>query len=209
MSARRVCVLTSGGVDSAALMADLLKQGREVHPLFIRCGFRWEKAELYWLRRVLRALACPRLKPLAQVEASMNGLLAGHWSMSGRGVPAAGSSWDSVYLPGRNLILLSYAALFCRRRKIPAISIAVLKGNPFSDAAPAFLRRMEAAATAALGSPIRIEAPYRAKTKEAVARRLRASTIAQTFSCLNPRGVRPCGACSKCEERRAVVDRLA
>ena len=38
------------------LVAERLRRGWEVHPLYVRSGFIWEKAELHWLRRLLRAL---------------------------------------------------------------------------------------------------------------------------------------------------------
>lgn len=48
---RKACVLASGGFDSGVLLADLLERGHEVHPFYVRFGYNWEDAELYWLRR--------------------------------------------------------------------------------------------------------------------------------------------------------------
>ena len=60
----KICVLTSGGVDSVVLLGLCLKTYKEVHPLYVQAGLKWEKAEQHWLRRSLDRLAGPRLKPL-------------------------------------------------------------------------------------------------------------------------------------------------
>ena len=55
-SRRPYAVLTSGGVDSAILVADLARQGWAVQPLYIRFGLAWEATEEAHLRRYLDAL---------------------------------------------------------------------------------------------------------------------------------------------------------
>lgn len=199
---RRVCVLASGGLDSAVLIAELLSKGREVHPLYVRCGFIWEDAELSNLRRFLKSIRSPRLKPLGVVAYSMKEALPRHWGMTGRGVPPAGAGCASVYIPGRNLVLFTAAAVFCAARGVPAASLAVLKGNPFSDATPAFLRQMSAAGSAALGFTWKVSAPYLGVTKRSVVARAKLLGLSPelTLSCQKPRRGRACGRCSKCEE---------
>ncbi len=202
---KKVCVLASGGFDSSMLLADFLEQGYEVHPFYVRSGFYWEKAELHWLKRFLKALKSPRLKPLTVAEAPMHWVMGGHWSLTGRGVPSAEAAWDSVYLPGRNLLLLSQAGVFAASRGIPKVALAVLKGNPFADSTPRFLKTMESAINDALGSRVGVVAPYAKLRKAGVFQRLRRGgyPLELTFSCLRPRGVKPCGRCSKCAEREA------
>lgn len=198
---RAVCVLVSGGVDSSVLVADFLRRGYEVYPLYVRCGLLWERAELFWLRRFLAALRQSRLKSLTVCEASVGTLNGRHWSLTGRGVPGLGSAWDSVYLPGRNLQLICQAALFCSARGIPVVALGLLKGNPFSDAAPAFFRRMQSVLRLALPKPVRVKAPYNGLTKRQVCALLPKADLNLTFSCLRPKGLRHCRRCSKCEER--------
>jgi 7-cyano-7-deazaguanine synthase len=206
--AKRVCILVSGGLDSTMLAADMMRQGYEVHPIYVRSGFYWEKTEMFWLRRLLKALSGPRLKPLAIVDSPASGLLRRHWSLDGRGVPLRSDSWDSVYLPGRNLLLLGQAGLFCAVRGIPLLAQGLLKGNPFSDATPSFRRMMELSINQALGTRIKVIAPYAKLTKFQVLKRIEGFPVELTFSCLKPRGLRQCGACSKCEERERCM-RLA
>jgi 7-cyano-7-deazaguanine synthase len=200
----KVCVLASGGLDSSVLLAELLRRGYEVHPVYVRAGLRWERAERHFLGRLLERYKGPRLKPLTVLDVPLSGLLADHWSVAGRRVPAAGEAWDSVYLPGRNLILLSEAGLFCRLRGIPRLALATLKGNPFSDATPSFRRAMGRVISAATGAPVRVTAPYGRLTKEEALARVPGFPLELTFSCLKPRGLRPCGRCGKCGETRLL-----
>lgn len=197
----RVCVLVSGGVDSSILTADLLRRGREVHPLYVQNGFNWEKAELFWLKRLLKALKSARLKPLTVISVPMAPLLDGHWSLTGRRVPSAKSPDPEVYLPGRNLILLGQAGIFCARRKIPRVALATLRSNPFSDATPRFRKLMEGAIGTALSWKVSVSAPYSRLAKERLAARVPGFPLELTFSCLKPKGLKHCGACNKCEER--------
>ncbi|HEX4046861.1 MAG TPA: 7-cyano-7-deazaguanine synthase [Elusimicrobiota bacterium] len=200
--ARKICVLASGGIDSSALVADFLRRGREVFPLYVSCGFYWEKAELAWLRRYLRALRGPRLRPLTVTRAPMRSLLpARHWALTGRGVPASGDAWDSVYLPARNMVLLGQAGVFCAVRGIPEVALAILKGNPFDDATPRFLKTMERALSLSLSAAPKVRAPYLRLTKAQVVRRAGDAPLRLSFPCLKPRGLRECGRCSKCEEK--------
>ena len=48
-----VAVLISGGLDSAVLCVELLGDYARVHPLYIRCGLRWEEVELAAARAFL------------------------------------------------------------------------------------------------------------------------------------------------------------
>ena len=201
----RVCVLTSGGLDSAVLVGVLARR-HEVHPVYVRCGLAWERAEEAALRRFLRALGArreSRLAPLVRLELPLAPLYGpGHWSVSGRGVPGARAALASNYLPGRNLLLGSLAAVHCARARIPALALALLGDNPFPDATPDFLRTFGRCATRALGAPIRVRAPFRRLGKDAVIRLGHDLPLGLTLSCARPRGLRHCGICTKCAERR-------
>ena len=203
---RRSCALVSGGVESAALIDRLLARGDEVHPVYVRSGYRWEPAELRHLRRLLRAMRSPRLQPLAVLRAPAKELAgAAHWGFSGRAVPGARSADASVYLPGRNLLLISCAAVLCARREIDAIALGTLRGNPFPDASPGFFSALAKTLAAGLKRRIRLETPFRALTKAQVMRGAAALPWALTFSCISPRAGAPCERCNKCAERRRAL----
>ncbi len=191
----------SGGLDSAVLIRDLLRSHRSVQPLYVRAGMRWERVEIRHLRLFLRSLKSRRLRPLALIDVPMADLYGSHWSTTGRRPPGFDAADDSVYLPGRNIALLSKAATFCALRRIPVLVSGVLANNPFSDATHAFFRAMEHALRVGLKAPLRILAPYRRFTKDQVIRRGRGLPLELTLSCSNPRRGGHCGDCSKCAER--------
>ncbi len=206
---KKVCVLASGGFDSSVLIADYLARGWEVHPFYARSGFYWEKAELHWLKRFLGAMKNRRLKPLTIAEVPMRWIMGGHWSLSGKGVPSSRAAWDSVYLPGRNLLLLSQAGVYAATHGVPIVALGVLKGNPFADSRPRFLKDMESAINDALRARLKVEAPYTKLSKAQVLKRAAhlgaRFPLELTFSCLHPRGLKPCGRCSKCGETKTKL----
>jgi 7-cyano-7-deazaguanine synthase len=197
----KICVLTSGGVDSAVLLGRSLETSLTVYPLYIRCGLAWEKAELHWLRRLLQALHRPSLRPLTVLDVPVKPLYEGHWSLTGRRVPGYASRDAAVYLPGRNLLFLSHAAVFCARHGLSEVWLGTLKANPFPDASPDFFRLAARTASKALGRSLVFRAPFAGLPKRAVVEKGRELPLHLAFSCLSPRGLRPCGRCNKCAER--------
>jgi 7-cyano-7-deazaguanine synthase len=125
-------------------------------------------------------------------------------------VPGAKTPDEAVYLPGRNLLLLSKAAVFCAKRGIGAIAVGSLGHNPFPDATPKFFRGFAASAGHALGVRLKVIAPFRALTKEQVIRRgIRLHLpLHLSFSCIAPQNGRPCGHCNKCAERERAFQRV-
>lgn len=207
-----ICVLASGGLDSAVLLATLARR-QPVHPVYVRCGLRWERSEQLVLNRFLRALRGQkgfRIAPLVRLELPVRPLYGTrHWSISGAGVPGRRASLASNYLPGRNLLLGSLAAVHCARHRIPTIALAILADNPFADSTPAFLQRLSRVAREALGVRIAFTAPFRQLHKDAVIRRGRHLPLALTLSCARPREGRHCGLCTKCAERRQAFTAAA
>lgn len=200
-----VAVLASGGIDSAILCVDLLREFARVHPLYVRFGLRWEEVELAGLRRFLDVAAAgrPGLFPLHVLEEPVADVYgADHWSTGGRDVPDAATEDDAVYLPGRNLLLASKASVWCRLRGIEALAFGCLRANPFPDCTPEFFRDLEGVLNRALGGRLRLLRPFERLGKDEVLRRGEGLPLQLTFSCLRPMGVRHCGACNKCAERR-------
>jgi 7-cyano-7-deazaguanine synthase len=201
---KKACVLISGGMDSAVLLGKALERYEAVYPLFIRCGLIWERAELHWLKRFLGAVRQPRLKPLTVLSFPIADIYGSHWSLTGKLVPGSRSEDREVYLPGRNLLFLSKAAVFCSCKGIETVLIGVLKGNPFPDSTPAFFRGMEKICRSALRFSLSIQAPFLRLVKDQVLRLGARLPLHFTFSCLSPRGTRPCGRCNKCAERKKI-----
>jgi 7-cyano-7-deazaguanine synthase len=197
-----LAVLVSGGLDSAIFLAEALEQGAVVHPLYIRQGLYWEACELLWLRRFLTALARPALAPLQVLHLPVADLYGAHWSITGRGVPDAHSPDQAVFLPGRNILLLAKALLWCHLHQVPVLALACLQANPFPDATPAFFRAFQDCANQGIGGQVTLWTPYAGLNKSQVLRRGQHLPLALTFSCLQPVGEQHCGNCNKCHERQ-------
>ena len=200
-----IAVLVSGGLDSAVLLAELVTAGRTVYPLYVRCGLPWEPAELDHLKRFLAAVAVPNLRPLHVLEAPARDLYGDHWSMTGRNVPGADTPDDAVYLPGRNVLLLTKAILWCHLHQVPAVALGTLASNPFPDATPEFIAALTRLTNEAVGGSVRVLRPYAGLSKSDVVRRGAGFPVQHTFSCLRPVDGQPCGACNKCEEWRQAL----
>ena len=200
--AQAVAVLVSGGVESAALLAEALKRYERVYPIYVKKGLQWETAELGSLRRLLRSFREDGLAGLTVLSVPLKPIYEHHWSLGTVGTPGSKAPDAAVYLPGRNLLLFSLAGLFCSLRKIPVLWIGVLKGNPFHDARSGFLRQVEALIQESVGFPLRIAAPFGELTKAEVISRWPGLSWENTFSCLKPLGVKHCGRCQKCAERK-------
>ncbi len=207
---REAAVLVSGGVDSAVLVVDLLTEYSCVYPIYVRFGLRWEDSELRGLRAYLKEVGAtrPRLAALTVLDEPIAQVYGDHWSNTGRpGVPGAETPDEAVYLPGRNVLLATKAAVWCHLRGIQTLAFGTLAANPFPDSTPEFFLDMEALLNRALLSRVRIIRPYSRMSKLDVVRRGAGLPLELTVSCLNPTPAgRHCGACNKCEERRRAFE---
>jgi 7-cyano-7-deazaguanine synthase len=197
-----LAVLVSGGLDSAILLAESLRDHAPVHPLYVRSQLAWEEVELRWLERFLDAIRGPALRPLHILELPVKDLYGQHWSITGRDVPAAGTTDEAVFLPGRNVLLLAKAMLWCHLKGVPAVALAVLASNPFPDATPGFFRDYQHAVNQAVGGHVQVLRPYDGLHKDEVIRRGQGLPLELTFSCNRPVDGLPCGGCNKCAERK-------
>lgn len=204
LDAGPVAVLTSGGLDSALLVADLARVAPAVHPVYIRSGLHWEATELAYLRQYLQLLAAthPALQTVTVLEQPVRDLYGNHWSLTGRDVPDAATPDDAVYLPGRNLLLLLKALLWCHLHGVHCLALGVLGSNPFPDASPAFFAQLAAVVGQGVNDTLRIVRPYGQLHKAEVLRRGTGLPLEWSFSCIQPVGGLHCGRCNKCAERK-------
>jgi 7-cyano-7-deazaguanine synthase len=221
-------VLLSGGLDSAVLLADEAARG-DVQPIYVCVGLAWEPAE----RRIVDALLgnplfAGRTRPGVTLSVDMRDVYAvTHWAMVGR-PPSYHTPDEDVYLPGRNIVLLSKAGVFCAAARLDRVVIGTLEHNPFPDATPEFRSTLARALSLGLAHDLQIDAPYASLSKADVVRRGVALGVPfeLTLSCMSPSesgfegdGFQAvsvdvtsgrsedrhlplhCGRCSKCRER--------
>lgn len=212
-------VLLSGGLDSAVLLAEEATRG-DVQPIYVSAGLAWEPAERAVVAAFLSAGALRgRVLPLVALSVDMRDVYsATHWAVAGT-PPAYHTPDEDVYLPGRNIVLLGKAAVYCAAVSIDRIVLGTLGHNPFPDATPQFRTALAEALSLGLAHRLRIDAPYAAIGKPAVIQRgvTLGVPFELTLSCMKPQLPSPeaggrrsehtrppvlhCGRCSKCRER--------
>jgi 7-cyano-7-deazaguanine synthase len=219
-------VLLSGGLDSAVLVAEEAARGSGndlVQPLYVSVGLAWEPAERAIVARLLASdLLRGRVQPLVSLTVDMLDVYAAtHWAVAGR-PPAYHTPDEEVYLPGRNIVLLGKAGVYCAAAQIDRLVLGTLAHNPFPDATPEFRSAMQRALSLGLGRALEVEAPYATVSKAEVIRRGAALGVPfeLTLSCMSPQmaaGNRQqdahspahCGTCSKCRERHDAFHEAA
>jgi len=199
-------VLFSGGLDSAVLVALAARDG-PVQPLYVSVGLAWEATERAVAAHFLASLPAANLRPMASLRVDMTDVYpAAHWARTGQ-APGYHTPDEDVYLPGRNIVLLGKAGVFCAAAGIGRLVIGTLDHNPFPDATPQFRETFASALSLGLAHRLDIAAPFARVEKSEVIRRAAALHVPLelTLSCMNPAVVeglpRHCGLCSKCRER--------
>lgn len=196
-------VLFSAGLDSAVLLADTARDAPAL-PLYVSVGLAWEETELALAGQLLASAPYRRVRPLVPLRFDMRDVYPPtHWAVRGI-APAFDTPDRDVYLEGRNLVLLTKAAVYMAREGLTRVRLGPLSGNPFPDATPEFFAALQRALSLGLDRPLTIETPFAALHKADVIR-LGAELgvpLELTLSCMQPVGGLHCGRCSKCRERR-------
>ena len=207
----RIAVLTSGGLDSAVLVADLSRSA-DVFPIYVEFGLAWEAAEKKALQSYLETLDHERVEALTTLAVPADRFYGSHWSLTGEAVPDYDASHDADYLPGRNVLLLGVTAVWCALHDVHRIGLGTLAQNPYPDAKPEFFAGYGRLLSGALSHGIEVIAPYRGMGKSALIRAHPELPLHLTLTCIGQKagqsldesaGAGPlhCGACVKCHER--------
>ncbi|MDW8032620.1 MAG: 7-cyano-7-deazaguanine synthase [Aquificaceae bacterium] len=190
-NARKVVVLFSGGVESTCLLYYYLMQGWLTYPLYVKAGYPWERLELekakrLWLfvKDTYRGLMPMRVSTLVNPER-----------------PEKRGHERELYIPIRNLSLVTTASLYAIRKGIECIALGSLGMYPFPDNNAEYMQSLEKLAG------LKVFAPFMGMHKrEVIEKFLGVVPFERTLSCINPkrrgRRIEVCGRCPKCEERR-------
>ncbi|HEV3134602.1 MAG TPA: 7-cyano-7-deazaguanine synthase [Acidimicrobiia bacterium] len=201
-----VAVLASGGLDSAVLAAEYLRDERVVQPIYVRFGLAWEETEESHLRRFLDTLQSGGLRSLVTLALPVADTYGSHWSLSADDVPDADTPDEAVYLPGRNLLLLAKSSIWCALHGYPTIALGTLKGNPFADSSREFFGDVESLVQTAVDHRLEIATPFSELDKTHVLQLGRHLQLQHTFSCIDPTAGVHCGRCNKCAERHRAFE---
>lgn len=197
----RVAVLSSGGLDSSVCLAQLARTYREVYPLYVCCGLYWEERERQFLRDFIATVGLESIREVQELELPMGDVYGQSWFASGKDIPGYHVPDEAWEIPGRNVILLAKASVWCRLHSVNRLALGSLASNPFSDATPDFFRAMEAALGQGLSLELKILRPLAGMKKPDVLRMGRDLPLKLTLSCARPEGDLHCGTCGKCRER--------
>src|SRR3954468_2367100 len=160
MSEKYTAVLFSGGLDSAVLIVDEIRQSR-VQPVYVSVGFAWEDEERAMAARFLSSpLIASHVMPIVHLQFDMRDVFtSAHWAVRGE-PPAFDTPDEDVFIDGRNVILLSKTGVYAAREAPPGrtvtLSLGTLAGNPFPDATPVFFDTFSRALSLGLATPIAI-----------------------------------------------------
>ena len=201
-----VLLLLSGGVDSATVGLYLRERGFRVQPHFIFYGQRAAASEWKASRAVARRLA---LEPPSKTDLSSFGSTLDFALMQGtsQGDEAsfAERSQES-FVPHRNLLFATCAAMTAANRNVSAIAIGVVGGADASypDTTPRFVRRLQELLR--MSANARVLAPFARKTKDDVVRFgwERGFDYGVTYSCHRQSRIH-CGRCTGCIERDVAL----
>ena len=203
MNESKVAALASGGLDSVIMLAELAENSH-VFPVYVESGLVWEASEKKSLDNFLGSFGNPNIEPVTHLRVPVGPILESHWSVTGAGVPDAHAPDDDMFIPGRNILLISITAVWCSTRDVSRIAIGSLSGNPFPDATPEFFEFFGASLSAGLGHRIEIEAPFRGLNKSDLIRRNKDFPTEFSLTCAQPVDTVHCGSCNKCRERQVA-----
>lgn len=199
-------ILVSGGMDSTTLMYQFVDKGVDFVPLFINYGQHCATHELDTLRQVIPAQYANKLEILD---------VSGIYRYSNSRFIKAANLWiedvkaDDLYIPYRNVLLLTIAASFAQTLGLNKVYSAFINSNHAKeiDCSSEFFDKLEGLLSE-YGS-VKIEMPFRNMTKYDVAKlgiKLKAP-ISQTFSCQASPEI-PCGACPNCVDRLNALKQI-
>ena len=204
------CVLLlSGGIDSTTLLVDLKAQGCMIHALSFDYGQR-HHIELDFARNNAKKYQVEShhilnidYKPMAE-----GNLLTDVDFLPG--AQANGTTTNSNYVPGRNLIMLSHAAAFAESKGLSDIYFAANAddGKRFPDCSPLFFETINTLMQVCPNTAkIQVNAPYINFSKSDVIRKslILGVDLNDTISCYNPTNATSCGQCLSCQLREEAI----
>jgi 7-cyano-7-deazaguanine synthase len=199
----RAVLLASGGLDSTTLAFWLADKGISFVPLFVDYGQHCKTTELETLKYVLPKKASDQIE-IVRVGDIYTGCRSR--------LIAAPDLWtdnvtgDDLYLPYRNLLMLTIGAAFAQARGYSSLYSAFINSNHAKeiDCSAEFFQRL-GAMLSDYGT-VSIEMPFRnmSKTEVAAIGLKLGAPIAETYSCQAATNV-PCGACPNCVDRAKAL----
>jgi len=204
---KKAVVLLSGGLDSSTTLYSAVAQGHECHCLVFDYGQKHKK-EIIQAKAVARRAACQIFIVKISLPWKGSALLDKNISVPrGRALDAKGI--PVTYVPGRNIIFLSFAASFAETIGAKTIFIGAnaVDYSGYPDCRPEFIRSYQAMLARGLktsveGKKIQVVTPLIHLSKARIVQlavKLKVP-LHLTWSCYNGQS-KPCGVCDSCRLR--------
>jgi 7-cyano-7-deazaguanine synthase len=211
---KRAVVLLSGGLDSAAVLAWMRREGFACHALSFRYGQR-HGAELSRAAEMARTLGVVEHK-VAEIDLRAFGgsaLTADIAVPKDRADGEIAHGVPITYVPARNTIFLAFALAYAETIGSSDIAIGVnaIDYSGYPDCRPEFIEAFERLANLATkagaedGARFRIHTPLQRLSKAEIVRLAveLGVPVGRTLSCYDPSvDGTPCGHCDACILRR-------
>lgn len=212
---KAVVLLLSGGIDSTVVLADLCARAIPVHALSFDYGQR-HGVELEFAKRNARKYGVTVhhiIKP--DYKTMQKGNLLTDWSQSSanyQNEPLPEGITDS-YVPGRNLLMLSYAAAYAEAQGLTDIYFAVNADDAlrFPDCSAEFINALNAVwQTCPNTRDIHLKTPLLTYTKTQVLQKATVLGVPldETLSCYTPIAEKECGICLSCTVKQNALAQL-
>lgn len=208
-----VILLLSGGIDSTTLLAELTSQSKQVHAISFDYGQR-HLAEINFAitNAAHYHVIAHHIIKLDFESISATSMLTNQYKrpINYQEVPLPQGP-NETYVPGRNLLMLGYAAAYAEANGLKDIYLAVNAddGQRFPDCKPVFV---DALNKLWQGCPntegINVLVPNILLTKARVILKSieLGVNLQQTLSCYAPLGHKECGTCLSCVLKKEALN---
>lgn len=199
---KKAIVLLSGGLDSTTTLYYALDKGYDCQALIFDYGQR-HRREIKSAKTVARHTKVPFHVLRIKLPWKGSSLLDKAKKVPTKGV---GKVIPSTYVPGRNIIFLSFALSFAESHDAEAIFIGAhtVDYSGYPDCRPEFFRAFQQVINKGtkVSDRVKIIAPLLKMNKAQIIKlgRKLGAPLDQTWSCYQG-GVKPCGVCDSCRIR--------
>jgi len=204
---KKAVILLSGGLDSSTTLYYALSRGYECHCLVFDYGQKHKK-EIIQAKALARKAGCRSFCVKISLPWKGSALLDNKISVpKGRALDAKGI--PATYVPGRNIIFLSFAASFAEAigAKTVFIGANAVDYSGYPDCRPEFIRSYQVMLeqglkTSVEGKSIKVVTPLIHLSKAQIVKlavKLKVP-LYLTWSCYNGKS-KPCNVCDSCRLR--------
>ena len=203
---KKTIVLLSGGLDSSVVLSIAIKEKFETHCLSFRYQQRHQKEIFFAKKQVLEQK--PKSHKIVNLDFYGGSSLTDNLDVpKHKNVELIPNSIPNTYVPGRNLIFLSYALGYAEYLGCNSIFIGVnsIDYSGYPDCRPEFINAFEKVSNLSTkkgiqGNKVIIHTPLIKKTKKEIIKLGNKNKInfKNTLSCYSPKNKLACGECDAC-----------